>query len=298
MAGLQRFEHALLRVNNLEKAVDFYKHVMDLPEIAREGGVVYFGCGFDGNYDLAVVEGGTGVSRFAVRVDSEEDIQRYEKKLNDQGVQSERINQREPGVEYGIRFLLPSNVTMELVAVEDNRYHRPSDPPVRPGRTAITPLDADHINLMSLDVKKDAEFLTEVLGYYLSDVKSTEAGYWAQAFTRQGNYHHDVAISASSNPQYNLHHYAMTMANFEHMKLFCDKLSQSGYQLELGLSRHITASNLFLYFWEPGGNRIELCCEMGTLSPNTPTRFTEAGINTFTAWGGITAPPTFITKGS
>lgn len=298
MAGLQRFENALLRVKELKKSTEFFKDVMNLVEKGREDGIVYFGCGLDSSYDLAIVEGGTGVSRFAVRIDSEEDIQFYEKRLNENGIKSEKFKDSAPGVQAGIRFNLPGDSTMEFIIQEDNRYHRPSDPPVLAGRTAVTPIDADHINLMSMDVKKDAQFLSDVLGFYLSDIKESETGHWLQAFTRQGYYHHDVAISATSNKNFNLHHYAMTMTNFDHMKIFCDHLSQCGYQLELGLSRHVTGANLFLYFWEPGGNRIELCTEMSTLSSNTPTRYAKAGINTFTAWGGITAPQSFITKGS
>ncbi len=297
MAGLQRFENALLRVKHLDAAVDFYTHVMGMTEIAREDGIVYLGCGLDGNYDLAVVEGGTGVSRYAVRIDSEEMVQRYEAKLKEVGVASFRIDNQGPNVECGVRFAIPSGITMELVVVKDNFYHRPADPPILKNRTAVTPLDADHINLLSLEIKKDVEFMRDVLGFYWSDVKTSEAGFYNQVFTRFDAYHHDVAFGLASSFQQTLHHYALTMANFDHMKIFSDRLSQCGFQLEVGINRHVTGSNLFLYFWEPGGNRIELCTEMGTLSPNTPTRYTQGGFDRFAAWGGLVAPLSF-TKGS
>ena len=189
---VQTYEHAEIRVTDLGKALDFYTRVLGLHELAREDGVVYLGCGFDENYDLAVTNGGTGLAHFAMRVDDEEALARYRARLAEAGVRTERRDRAEPGQERAIRFEVPGGLEMELVLVADTRYLES----YRPARTprGIAPLDGDHVNVMSTDVQGMSEFLRDVLDFRWSDVIVMDDGHWAASWVRMSRSHHDVGV--------------------------------------------------------------------------------------------------------
>lgn len=294
----QNYEHAEIRVNDLGQALDFYKGVMGLVEIAREDGVTYLGCGSDENYDLAVREGGTGLEHFAIRVDSEESLERYAARLSKQGVKGSQQDDAEPGQERGLRFDLPGGPTMELVLVRDNRYLEPHRP-AYPRRSGFGPLDSDHINLSVTDPRRTISFLHEVLDFKISDVTEPEPGFWPAAWMRWGNYHHDVGVFLTDNPAETLHHVAFAMSGIEHMKMAADMMADAGVRLELGPGRHPIGPNLFIYFLEPGGNRFELSAEGAVVDPRTPTRYWTGLHETLDAWGDAhnRLPDTFM-KGS
>jgi catechol 2,3-dioxygenase len=296
MAGERCFEHAELRVKDLSAASAFYKEVLGLVEIHREAKTIYYGCGLDGNYDLAVTEGGVGIEHLAARVQNEDEIEQCVRKLKEMNVKYEAADGQEPGQVKGIRFLLPSGVKSELVLVESPKYHFPHAP-VYKERGAIAPIDADHVNLLSNHVQKDAEFLKEI-GFYISDVKLENDDSWLQAFTRRATYHHDVALSHTNSRTEHLHHFAWSLRDFDHMKQILDRCMQFGIETELGPSRHVTGGSLFSYFWEPGGNRFELSAEVATISHNTPTRYERKLESKFAAWGGIHSRPDSFTRGS
>ncbi|RQG87914.1 catechol 2,3-dioxygenase [Natrarchaeobius halalkaliphilus] len=297
MVGQQRLEHAELGVTDLDDAVSFYTDVMGMIEIERSSDTVYLGCGLDENFDIAVTEGGTGTRHFAVRVDNSDELARYERNLDEEGVKTKRVDGEEPNQVEGIRFSMPMGVDMELVLVEDMGY-RHSDEARVPGRSSVCPVDIDHITLGSLNPQENVEFLEDVVGFNVSEVLLKEDESWRGAFTRWGVHHHDVAVlGRPDGTEYNLRHIAWTMSSIDHMKAFIDNLAQAGYELEVTIHRHYAGDNLAAYFWEPGGNRFEICAEMATLDPNTPTNYCEPGEG-YTAWGGVHPPESYRKDGS
>lgn len=288
----QRLEHVELAVTDFDAAVAFYTDVMGLVEIERDDETVYLGCGMDENYDLALCNGGTGVEHFALRV-SESELVDLEDRLRTASVETERFDEAEPNQSKAVRFDLPSGVSMELAVVADTDYTSPSNP-AHSRTTGIAPLDIDHINLMAPDVKTDAEFLRDTLGFNFSDITEPEPDFWSSIWTRFGEYHHDVGITMTENPDADLHHVAWTLSNFEHMKRSLDILSDAGYPIEFGPSRHPVGSNLFAYFWGPAGNRIELSAEMAVLDPDTDTGVWEGMEGTLDAWRDVEPPDSFL----
>jgi catechol 2,3-dioxygenase len=281
-----RFEHAEILVRDLAQALEFYTDVMGLVEMGREHGTAYLGCGLDTNFDLALRSGGTGVVHFAIRVDDEDHLERERYRLVQNGISFEERGGAEPGQQSALRFQLPSGHLMEYVVVKDNRYLKPSDP-AHPRRQGFGPLDADHINLVTPNVRRLTEFLTDVLGFRVSDVSEPEPGFWAAAWTRYGNYHHDIGVTLTEDPTKTLHHIAWTMEGFDHMKRAMDMMAEYGLRMELGPSRHPIGPNLFVYFLEPGGNRFELSAEGAIIDPSTPTAFWRGLAETLDAWGTL-----------
>src|SRR5712691_7098895 len=144
-ARTAQFEHAVLRVNDLDTTVDFYRTVLGLVEIGREDGVVYLGCGLDRNHQLGLCAGGTGVEHFALRAHADE-LDVLESRLRDHGVAVERRANAAPGEEECLRFELPNGTTMEIAVPADRDYIRTFRPAFPERFEGITPLDVDHIN--------------------------------------------------------------------------------------------------------------------------------------------------------
>jgi len=298
MSGVRRFEHAVLRVTDRDAAVAFYTDVLGLVEMERENGTVYLGCGLDENYDVGLTDGGTGLEHFAIRVESADELARYESRLQAADIDTERVDGAEPNQVDGVRFTLPTGIDMELVTVADRRYHHPTD--AIEGRSPAAPRDADHVNLMSWDVERDLEILVDPLEFAISDEIVGGTGFTMQAWTRSGELHHDVALSTADNVAYTLHHLSFEVDSVEHMKTICDRVAQAGHRLELGLNRHNAGANDFVYLWTPGGNRIELTAEMATVDAGAETTVREIDrtTNTVSSWGGVEPTPEFLEKGS
>ncbi len=281
MSGVRQFEHVELGVPDVAEAAAFYRDVVGMAPIAEEGGTTYLGCGLDHNYDLALSQG-SGIRHFAFRVENADELAERERTLTERGLSVTRHDGGEPGQAEGIRFDLPSGHQMEFVVVEDHSYQLVSEPALaRHG--GILPIDNDHLGLMSSDVKGLAEFFRDALDFRITEYVEPEegSGFWVLGFVRSGPYHHDISIAHGDAT---LHHYALTLSSFEHLKQACDLLAASGHRIEFGPSRHPAGSNLFIYVWLPGGHRAEFSAEMAFLHDDAPLRrlTSETSLD---AWG-------------
>lgn len=296
--AIQQMAHAELRVDDLQAALEFHTEVLGLVELAREGDAVHLGCGLDDNVDVVLTPGGTGVKTVALDVTSGEDLDRYEQRLGELGVATSRRTGGVPGVERSLAFQAPSGHAFELVVLEQGRgYTQNWKGGAKRGRGA-GPTDLDHISLATTDVRALVEFLKAGLDFHVSDVVEPAPGFWAAAWTRTGEYHHDVAIVASRAPEATLHHIAWTMESMDHIKQGLDLLAIHGHMVEIGPGRHSIGSNLYAYFRGPGGNRHEFSAEMPRVTNRElePRVWTELIPQGFSAWGH--QPPEDFPAGS
>lgn len=294
MSGTRRFEHACLRSPRLDAALDYYSEVVGLRELHREDGVVYLGAGGDENFDLALVEGSAGVEHFALRADDAAELDRFEELARQGGLDPERRPGRGPGELECVSFTLCSGHRMEFVTVADHAYLEPYRPArVQPGGMAV--LDADHINLVSPDVRGLAEQLRDVFGFRVSDAIQLpdDPQKWLAAWLRVGEFHHDVAILHDDDADHTLHHYAWSCASIDHIKSCCDRLAAHGIRLEIGIGRHPAGANLFAYYWDPSGNRTELSAEMALVGAGAQPRIWGSTTDTFDAWSTPIVPDSF-----
>ena len=292
--GVLKVAHGIMRVQDLSRELEFYREVIGLHEIGKANGIVYLGCGADNNYDLALTEGGTGIKQFALQVHNEDDLAYYEKNLSNAGVKTQRVSNAEPGEKVALQFQLPSGHSMELVVVEDRPHYLHPVVNRKPSR-GIAPLDADHITLNAKDVNGLAGFLRDVLEFSIADVFEPVAGVWGAAWTHAGDFHHDVAIVGTPEDT-TLHHYAFLVAGIDEMKRAADVLGQHGYKVETGPGRHSVGGNLYTYFLDPSGNRIELSAEMPRADKNIELNAWNDFPTAFSAWGAF--PPESFGKGS
>lgn len=292
--------HATLQVSDLDAAVAFHVDVLGLVELARSDEAVYLSCGADGQCDVALTPGGTGVADFAFQVGDDEDLAYYSQRLRQENIDVTEISDAKPGQTRAIRFALPSGHVMELgltvpIAAQRYGYPHPAAPASRRLK-GISPLDVDHITLRSKDVEALASFLSEVLGFRLSDARRESTGRWRGAWLHVSDQHHDLAIIRGQAGE-TLDHLAWTVDGIEHMKRAADLLAQVGIAIEVGPGRHSIGGNLFMYFWAPGGNRYELSAEMARIrNPRAEARFWGDAPGLFSPWGIV--PPESFSRGS
>jgi catechol 2,3-dioxygenase len=295
--GLQKVAHVQLRVDDLDRAVDFHVNVLGLTELSRNDGSVYLGCGFDTNNDVILTPGGTGVERVTLQVDSDEDIQRYAKRLADLGITNDVRTDEKPGQSAGLNFTLPSGQGMELAVVSDRRPYLHTTTAGDPQGRGIAPFDIDHVTLMGPDIQKLMHFLKQTLDFKLSDIIRPGGDVWAAAWARTGEYHHDVAAIHSDNPNESLHHLAWSFANIEQIKQAADLLARNNIKIEAGPGRHTVGGNIYAYFMAPGGNRYEMTTEMPRAAdPSAEPVIWEDFIAAYSAWGQ--SPPESFRYGS
>ena len=295
MAGLQRIENAKVHVEELDRALEFYTDAMGLVELARRDDTVYLGTGLDDNFDLAVAEGGTGIEHFAVRATDATAVDDHEDRLAADGVAVEHVDGDEPGQVAGVRFELPTGVPMEVVAVEHEAYEHSNVS--HPGRAGHAPSSLDHIQWFTPDLSADLAFLRDTVDMPVSDIAGPRDDP-ELAFTRCNALHHDIALKAmpEDGPDHaSLHHVAWGFDSIDHMKLFLDTTSGQGMEFEHGIGRHFAGDNLFAYFWEPGGNRFEMCAEQALVKTHEPAHSRDYESATL-AWGP--AVPESFAEGS
>ncbi|WP_033291804.1 VOC family protein [Amycolatopsis jejuensis] len=286
-----KIEHVEFSVADLGRTLDFYLNVVGMVELAREDGTVYLGCGLDDNWDVAFREGPPRIEHVAFRVDHVDEIDQTARRLADHGIAVRRCDGTEPGQEQGIRFTLPSGLDMEYVSVADKRYPVLAAP-AHPRLRGFHPLDLDHIAIQAPDVSEISRFFLDVLGW-----KETEhielnpgSGVWEGAFMRKGSLHHDVTVNSGTG---RLHHWALALSSFEHLKLACDTLASAGLAIELGPGRHLLGGNIFVYYRTPDGNRLELSLEMAVIDGDMPPKAWHDRSG-FDAWGACRPTPEFF----
>jgi catechol 2,3-dioxygenase len=282
---MSKLEHCELRVRDIGEALAFNTDVLGLTEVGREGGTVYLSAGLDPNYDLAITNGGVGISHMAISVTDTDELKRFEDKIKAAGLPTERRSNGEPGQADAVRFETPNGIAIEVVVLEDQGYYlHPAYPKVRRGQ-GISPKDLDHINLLAPDVQAMHDLFTDVLDFHPSDLFYPAPDVLAGTWLRVGEYHHDVAIMQSA-PEQTLHHVAWTCDSFDHLKTAADLLAQDDIRLEWGPGRHGVGGNLSMYFQVPGGNRYELCAEMPRLyDPNHKPSVASDQDRLLSAWG-------------
>lgn len=285
MPGSFKTEHVRLQVPDLEEAATFYGDVFGLAPVARADGWAYFGCGYDENYDLAVREGSPGIEHVAVRSSGADELETYEQRLDEAGIESRRTDSEEPGQEHGLRFSLPSGLSMELVTVADKSYKHFYETAL-PGRGGLAPLDLNHYNFHTPTVELDAKLLRDVLDFEVSAVIND----WQDgAFLRRGDMHHDVAVfdHANGSPEHASHHHTgFTVSSVDHMVRLLDRLCDNDVEIEFGIGRHFGGDNVFAYFRAPDGHRIELVSGMTELDDDTPIQYVEDVERAVSAWHG------------
>jgi catechol 2,3-dioxygenase len=270
---IQGVTHAAIRAQDVAESAEFYRRVLGLTEVGRAGGRLFLSGGRTASYDLALVPGGAGLEHFALAVSSPDDLDEARVRLREAGVEALPVPPEEEFlIADGLRFELPSGHVLEFVVAEDAPYVQP----LAMGDEhffGVGPVPIDHVTLLTPRVRETAEFLTAVLGFRLTESVQPEPGFWLNAFLRCRDQHHDLALffnGEESGPE--LNHVAYRVGSFDDIRRACDLVAELGRTVDASPGRHHEGNNLFVYFRDPSGNRIELSTDMAQVSSAAPPR--------------------------
>jgi catechol 2,3 dioxygenase len=262
--------HAELRVTDLEASRDWFTNVLGLFVSAETENQVYLRAWQDWDHHTLILTraDASGLEHLGWRVSGPDDLAEHEKQLRSLGIDFEWVD---GGTELGqgdsIRFVTPvSGIPTELYW-EVARYEEP-DPrlqsalashPQRYVGTGVAPRRFDHMNFLVNDVRGEQEWHTEVLGirhnYYVQGKDDDRLGSWLA----RTNLAHEIAFMRNSNQDGNLlHHVAYFLDAPDQLIRAATLIVESQTKLEWGPGAHGTSGAIFLYCFEPSGNRIEV----------------------------------------
>ena len=148
--------------------------------------------------------------------------------------------------------------------------------------TGRRPVRIQHVTLSTADLEPMIAFYLG-LGFRLTD---RMGGVFA--WLRSNVEHHSLAI-VDTGVSGGLDHYSFDLDSWDDFKVWADRLTDRGIQVQWGPGRHGPGNNLFLFFDDPDGNHIELSAEMERFfdgHAKYAPRIWNADPTTVNLWGG------------
>lgn len=166
---------------------------------------------------------------------------------------------RTAGGGYGFGFVDPEGRNYALV----HGAARHGDVRIEQGR----PVKLAHVNLNCRDNDTSFRFMTELLGFRLSDQTRMFR------FLRCGADHHSIVLGFSDNAL--LNHVAFEMPDNESVMLGIGRMRDHGHPVEWGPGRHGPGNNVFAYFCGPEELPLEYTAEVGQIDDSYRIRPAE-----------------------
>ena len=292
----------------LEESVDFFVRLMGLREVHRDDRSVYLHTWDDyQSWTVRLIERqAAGVGRTYLRAASPEALNRLSATIADAGYQI-KTEDGVHGLGEVVSFEDPDGHSMGLYW--DVERYRPDDtdrPALKnqaaayPGRGANL-RRLDHVNYLTADVPTTSAFLRDVLAARCTEQIISDAAEPVAVWYSVGQKTYDLVYTEDwTGTHGRLHHVAFATDTREEILRAADVCLDAGVHIETGPHKHAIQQTFFLYVWEPGGNRIELCNAGARLilAPDQPTiSWTAQERAKGQAWG-LKTIETFHTHGT
>jgi catechol 2,3-dioxygenase len=258
--------HIELLTPKFDESLAFFKEIMGLHESGRQGDSVFLrGWGDYERFTLQLTGAkASGLGHVAFRARSAMVLERLIQGIESSGVQGEwRTDNFGHGPAY--HFCSPDGHQVEIY-YETEKFHPVGDQipgfknlPQRYCPRGIAPKRLDHINLLAQDIRACRLFFHEILGMRVTEQivfdGDQEMGAWLAATNKS----YDLAFTKDkSNAHGRFHHLTYMMDSREDVLRAADILTEAGVKIETGPHKHSIGQTFFLYFYEPGGNRVEV----------------------------------------
>jgi catechol 2,3-dioxygenase len=292
----------------LDDTVRFFGDLMAMEVIERRGDSVYLHAWDDyERHTVKVTErAASGIGRTWLRARSPEALQRRVAAIEAAGL-GEGWSEEEPGLGWVFHFADPDGhpfgVYWDTARYEPSAAMRPSlknQASRFPGRGAnIRRLD--HVNYLAAEIPPQRAFLADVLRARESEQIILDDGSIAATWFTVTDKSYDLVYTRDwTGTPGRLHHVAFATDTREDILRAADVFLEAGIHIETGPHKHAIQQTFFLYVWEPGGNRIELCNAGARLllaPDHTVVSWTQAERTKGQAWG-LKTIDTFHTHGT
>jgi catechol 2,3-dioxygenase len=304
---LAHIAHAELLTPTPEESLRFFVELFGLEIECEQGGSVYLrGWGEYQPYGLKLTESRLpGLGHMAIRAWSPQALTRRVRAIEASGL-GEGWIEGDHGHGPAYRFTDPDGHPME-VFYESDRYVPPDE--LRPrlknvpqryiGRGAAAKR-LDHVNLLAADVAANRRFASDQLGFRLYEQVVLDDGHELGAWMSLTIAAHElIYVADHAGASGRLHHLAFFVDTREELLRAADLMLDADVPIEAAPSKHAVAQGMFLYVYEPGGNRVELTTGTHFIFDPTyePVVWTEAERARGQAWG-VKTVETFHTYGT
>lgn len=251
----------------IERTLDFFVDILGMERVAEAGDSVYVHSWDD--YERFTVKltarEAAGVGRTYLRAASHEALEQIVNRLDGMGLGGEWV---EDEIGMGPIYLTsdPDGHRIGLYW-ETEWFEAPADlkPSLKnqasrfPGRGANV-RRLDHVNYLAADIPANSAFLSEALGAMKTEQILSPEGSPAATWFTFSDKTYDIVYSADwTGCNGRLHHISVATDTREDILRAADVCLENDIHIETGPHKHAIQQTFFLYVWEPGGNRIELC---------------------------------------
>ena len=250
-----------------DESLRFFVDLMGMDEVGRRGDSVYLHTWDDYerfSIKLTASEK-SGVGRTYVRAASAEALEEVVGRVGEFGgggvwVEDELglgpvyLTEDPDGHRYGLYW-----ETERYVAPPERAPSLKNQAARFPGRGANV-RRLDHVNFLASDVVANSEFIGSSLGALRTEQILTPDGPPAATWFTFSDKSYDIVYSGDwTGSRGRLHHIALATDTREDILRAADVCLENGVHIETGPHKHAIQQTFFLYVWEPGGNRVELC---------------------------------------
>lgn len=241
-----------LAVTDLAKARAFFERAWRLDVVSEQGARVHFRASGPHFSVLGLRQADrTGLVRITLEATTPEAVDLAHQRVVSFGQAVDGAPRRlsTPGEGYGFGFVDPEGRNFSLI--HGMTRHAPLEV------VADRPTKLSHVNLNAASNDESFRFLSEVLGFKLSDQTRMFR------FLRCGPDHHSLVLGFSKNAY--LNHIAFEVPDIEALMLGIGRMRDHGHPVEWGPGRHGPGNNIFAYFCGPEDLPLEYTSEVAQI---------------------------------
>ncbi|MDN7681581.1 VOC family protein [Burkholderia cenocepacia] len=220
----------------------------------------------------------------------------------------------EPGGGRRVRFRDPDGFLVDVVHGAARHAALPQREPVavnfggprqRLGKTVrLKPrpsavLRLGHVALQVRDFPAMLAFYRDVLGFRISDTywagteHNTIAAFLHCGLGEQWTDHHTIALISAQDGRARFDHTAFEVLDLDDVVLGGEHLKACGYRHSWGVGRHVQGSQIFDYWRDPFGNKIEHWTDGDLVNDSTPAGHGPLSLDELSQWAPPLAPEFF-----
>ena len=169
---------------------------------------------------------------------------------------------------------------------------------LKPEVSSVTRLG--HLALLVADFKASYAFYTTVLGlkpsdsYYAGDADNKIAAFMHCGLGQTFTDHHTLALITSPNGVSRFDHSAFEVLDHDDLVQGNVYLKSRGHKHSWGVGRHIQGSQLFDYWRDPAGNKVEHWTDGDLVNDETPVGNAPISNDELSQWGPALTPEFFL----
>jgi catechol 2,3-dioxygenase len=288
--------HVQLYTPEIARSAWFFTEILGLTEVGRDGGSVFLRTWDDyERYTLVLTERETaGIGRTALRTSGPRELDALVARVEAAG---RGLGWAAPADGIGPSFRCTDPDGHDISLYWESDWYQPPEalrPSLKnqaqafPGR-GVSVRRLDHVNYLGQDVTANGDFVREVLGGEVTEQIANDDGGIAAQWLHFTNKSYELVYTNDwTGSTGRLHHIAFATDTREDILRAADICLDNDVFIETGPHKHAIQQTFFLYVYEPGGNRIELCNPLARLilAPDwRPITWTQAERAKGQAWG-------------